>query len=127
MCSACLLNVDNKNMRATADLLLNRLKLHEMLQNHWLTVARAFVVTAGNGLYKISPKEAQGCVFLTGPACPCGSSTLASQHNKLCFVDCIHTWLFVSRRNRNPVPNNMILINQDINFKEKLKSKLITF
>jgi hypothetical protein len=96
MCSACLLNVDNQNMRATADLLLNRLKLHEMLQNHWLTVVRAFVVMAGNGLYKISPKESQGRVFLTGPACPCGSLTLASQPNKLCFVDCIHAWLSVS-------------------------------
>jgi hypothetical protein len=97
MCSACLLNVDNENMRATADLLLNRLKLQKMLQNPWLSVARAFAVMAGSGLYKISPKEAQGRVFLTGPACPCGSSTLASQPNKLCFVDCIHAWLSVSR------------------------------
>jgi hypothetical protein len=62
MCSACLLNVDNENMHATADLLLNRLKLQKMLQNHWLNVAWAFAVTAGSGLYKISPKEAQGRV-----------------------------------------------------------------
>jgi hypothetical protein len=55
-----LLNVDNENMRATADLLLNRLKLQKMLQNDWLSVAWAFAVTAGNGLYKISPKEARG-------------------------------------------------------------------
>jgi hypothetical protein len=73
--------------------------MYVVLQNHWLCAARAFAVMAGNGLYKISPKEAQGRVFLTGPACPCpcGSSTLASQPNKLCFVDCIHAWLSVSQ------------------------------
>jgi hypothetical protein len=34
-----------------------------VLQNHWLCAARAFAVTAGSGLYKTSPKEAQGRVF----------------------------------------------------------------
>jgi hypothetical protein len=84
------------------------LTFYSALQNHWLSAAWAFTVTAGSGLYKISPKEAQGRVFLTGPACLCGSSTLASQPNKLCFVDCIHAWLSVSRGNRIPVPNNRI-------------------
>jgi hypothetical protein len=82
------------------------LTFYSVLQNHCLSAVWAFAVTAGSGLYKISPKEAQGHrVFLTGPACPCGSLTLASQPNKLCFVDCIHTWLSVSRGNRIPVPN----------------------
>jgi hypothetical protein len=71
--------------------------MYVVLQNHWLCAARAFAVTAGSGLYKISPKEAQGRVLLTGPVCPCGSSTLASQPNKLCFVDCIQAWISVSR------------------------------
>jgi hypothetical protein len=48
------------------------------------------------GLYKVSPSEARGLAFLTGPACPSGSLTLASQSNKLCFVDCIHAWPSVS-------------------------------
>jgi hypothetical protein len=82
------------------------LTFYSVLQNHWLSAARAFAVMAGSGLYKISPKEAQGRVFLTGPVCPCGSSTLASQPNKLCFVDYIHAWLSVSRGNRIPVPNS---------------------
>jgi hypothetical protein len=71
--------------------------MYVVLQNHWLCAVRAFAVMAGSGLYKISPKEAQGRVFLTGSACLCGSSTLASQPNKLCSVDCIHVWLSVSR------------------------------
>jgi hypothetical protein len=75
MCSACLPNVDNENMHATAVYIRFPLK-------------RLRVV-----------------FFLTGPACPCGSSTLASQPNKLCFVDCIHAWLSVSRGNRIPGPN----------------------
>jgi hypothetical protein len=77
MCSACLPNVDNENMHATAVYIRFPLK-------------RLRVV-----------------FFLTGPACPCGSSTLASQPNKLCFVDCIHAWLSVSRGNRIPGPNNL--------------------
>jgi hypothetical protein len=102
MCSACLLNVDNENMRATADLLLNRLKLHEMLQNHWLTVAWSFVVMAGNGLYKISPKEAQGRVFLTGPACLVGARPwLASPINSALLIAFTRSFLSLGDPNNN--------------------------
>jgi hypothetical protein len=64
------------------------------------------VVTAGNGLYKLSPKKTGGRAFLTGPACPCWSSTLASQLNKLCFGGYLLSWLSVSQGNRTPVPNS---------------------
>jgi hypothetical protein len=76
MCSACLPNVDNENIHATAVYIRFPLK-------------RLRVV-----------------FFLTGPACPCGIWTLASQPNKLCFVDYIHAWLSVSWGNRIPGPNN---------------------
>jgi hypothetical protein len=41
---------------------MDMLKMYVVLQNHWLSVAQAFAITAGCGLYKISPKEAQGRV-----------------------------------------------------------------
>jgi hypothetical protein len=59
---------------------------------------RGFLVeTAENRIYKLSPKKTGGRAFLSGPVCPCWSSTLASQLNKLCFGDYLLGWLSVSR------------------------------